>query len=473
MRCAAGCLLAVGGSVAQEPVPPPSGSEAAALAPLPQDAPLVLRFRVVGRSEPLPTEPDEVLPPPTEFDDVITLGLDARRFYVESTAGRHVYDREARRVYQLAEDGRTYREQSFFWTPDYLTAELVDRIGASHLMGKVGVRDRAFDTFHMEALFRGRVPDSEVQVVPRQLDGGLVEFATGGEPVAGWLPSDEPVAEELRASFACFLSRKARLHPVIQGAVVASGTVPRVLEFRNYNLGLRLDARWDLVDVARGAVPEDGWLGAGERRAVREVISLEPLTQVMSLARGDRRPGAAEAQPVEARELQKQAAAAASAGRPLDAFLLQMEATLQSGVRPELGPRELFGDGGVDERTRGFLQAMEQSRGEEAAAAAAWFAEFGRAGLTRPHMVDLFASTAMARAGDLEGAEAALMAVLRANPWLAAAYKDLGDLLRRRLDMVRAWQCYDVGRELAPRHEIFEPVRALERELLADRPTFF
>jgi len=438
------------------------------------DAALVLRYRVIGRSTPQASTPEEVVAAPTDFEHEVTVGLEADGFYVEGPDGRRIYDRAARRILALTADRRTYTEESFFWTPDFLTAQFVDRIGAASLMGQVGVADPAFSPFHMEALFRAQIPGQAVEVVPRPKgDDGFVEFVSGGESVAGWQPSDIAVPESLRPSFTCFLSRKARLHPAIQGVVVASGTAPGVLEFRNYNVGVRLDARWELEAAERGQRPDGGWLVHAGVEAVRDLSSLEPLQHRLYFARGDLLPRPGGATRPDPSDLVRRARSAAARGDGLDAFLMVMEASLQSGDRPALGPADLFGARGADPRTQGFLQAMERSQGETAAGAAAWFQSFDRAGLTRPHMVDVFLASALRAAGDLPGAEAALLSALGANPWLAAAYKDLGDVYRRRMDMLRAWQCYDAGRALAPGHEIFAPVESLQRELLRDRATFF
>lgn len=73
----------------------------------------------------------------------------------------------------------------------------------------------------------------------------------------------------------------------------------------------------------------------------------------------------------------------------------------------------------------------------------------------------------------LSAAKPMFVSVLRSNPWLAGAYKDLGDLLFRQFDMGRAWRSWDAGRHIAPQLGIFSPVTQFEKNLQQQHPEYF
>ncbi|NYE60909.1 hypothetical protein FHW58_002061 [Duganella sp. 1224] len=76
-------------------------------------------------------------------------------------------------------------------------------------------------------------------------------------------------------------------------------------------------------------------------------------------------------------------------------------------------------------------------------------------------------------AGEATSLALLFAAVNPANPVLAGAYKDLGDLLLMQYDSVQAWRSWDAGRRLAPALSNFAPVNKFEADLLAQHPEFF
>jgi hypothetical protein len=72
-----------------------------------------------------------------------------------------------------------------------------------------------------------------------------------------------------------------------------------------------------------------------------------------------------------------------------------------------------------------------------------------------------------------EGGERLFMEVLQANPVLAGAYKDLGDLLLMQYDSPRAWRSWDTGRRLALGFVNFEAVNKFEASMVAQHPEYF
>ncbi|MET0319566.1 MAG: hypothetical protein ABW069_02460, partial [Duganella sp.] len=89
------------------------------------------------------------------------------------------------------------------------------------------------------------------------------------------------------------------------------------------------------------------------------------------------------------------------------------------------------------------------------------------------YMLKLFEANNRRQLGQTQESLQLFGEVLAANPALAGAYKDLGDLLLTRFDSARAWRSWDIGRALAPDVVNFEPVTKLEQELVQRHPEFF
>jgi hypothetical protein len=88
-------------------------------------------------------------------------------------------------------------------------------------------------------------------------------------------------------------------------------------------------------------------------------------------------------------------------------------------------------------------------------------------------MIDLFIANDRATLGDRQGAIAGLVAVLQAHPFIAGAYKDLGDNLLLAYEAPQAWRSWDLGRRIAPTFHNFKAVGEFEERLAAQHPEYF
>jgi hypothetical protein len=91
----------------------------------------------------------------------------------------------------------------------------------------------------------------------------------------------------------------------------------------------------------------------------------------------------------------------------------------------------------------------------------------------KAYVLMLFEANDRARIGDTKSARQLFLDALQENPFLAGAYKDLGDLLLMGYDMPRAWRCWDAGRRIAPQFSNFAAVNRFEKTLVAEQPQYF
>ena len=91
----------------------------------------------------------------------------------------------------------------------------------------------------------------------------------------------------------------------------------------------------------------------------------------------------------------------------------------------------------------------------------------------KAYVLGIFEANHHSRVGRPADASALFVAALRANPYIAGAWKDLGDLRFGQFMVAEAWICWDTGRKIAPEFENFRPVTQFEERLVRDHPEYF
>jgi tetratricopeptide (TPR) repeat protein len=120
-----------------------------------------------------------------------------------------------------------------------------------------------------------------------------------------------------------------------------------------------------------------------------------------------------------------------------------------------------------------FISAMQAESEAELRNAITTFVDLRSKASTNSFLLKLYEATCRRRLLDFDKASKLFLEVLKANPALASAYKDLGDLLYIRYDTPRAWRCWDIGRRLAPQFKYFGPLSEYEKSLVEKFPEYF
>jgi hypothetical protein len=74
---------------------------------------------------------------------------------------------------------------------------------------------------------------------------------------------------------------------------------------------------------------------------------------------------------------------------------------------------------------------------------------------------------------EIQESRGLLIEALEVNPFLAVAYKDVGDIYLGEYDGRRAWRCWEAARRIAPNHEAVKQVDKLEEMLANEHPDYF
>lgn len=160
-------------------------------------------------------------------------------------------------------------------------------------------------------------------------------------------------------------------------------------------------------------------------------------------------------------------------GRGLDAFLGFYEWTLMTGEAPAPLTAEQKQLIQGNDAVRRLTVALSAKSKDDLTQAIADLADIGKSTTTKAHVLWIFEANNRAMLGDRKAAQQLFVEVLKSNPYIAGAYKDLGDTLFVGYDTPRAWRCWDIGRKMAPGFANFRAIQQFESSLAARHPEFF
>ena len=402
----------------------------------------------------------------------VTLG--AESFTIEPREGggpSTAYDLGGRRILRIDREAGTYTEMSLFGEVGFRAAEFQNRLELRDVLEAgldvAGARQQAVASFAptlLEHRFSIDAPDLGGPIERRD-EGGVATFSWDGRTL---LTFEGEVAESGRASaegFATFLRYRAGGHPEALDAIGSLGNIPA---------RVRVVLR-DVESLER----------TFEVRSVREVptapIALEGLTLVSTFGEArpldDRIGRALEELPDEAdrraAEIAERTRTAADRDEAIPAMLGFLEHQLQTGTPvPNLDVaaiRRLA----AEEDVRRILQSLQPPDAESGRAALETLETLGDAEGDSRHVLKIFRANIHGNFGELDEAEDLFLDALDENPFLAGAWKDLGDIYYRRFAMPDAWRCWDLGRRINPDFPTFEMIDDRERSLRERLPDYF
>lgn len=167
--------------------------------------------------------------------------------------------------------------------------------------------------------------------------------------------------------------------------------------------------------------------------------------------------------------------AARADGRYDEAVLLCLEYAMQNGPLPpgidSLAP--FMGDPGA-QAIMACVAGQRQVRNEADAHTLIGSIRALRGHfVAKRHVLMMLEAHLYAAIEAYDQAERLYREIVSCNRYLAAVYKDLGDLFAGRFDMDRAWRCWQLARHLAPQHQRLDGVNRRESKLRAAHPEYF
>lgn len=385
--------------------------------------------------------------------------------YIAASSAQHttVYDFQRRRRLVLDDARRSYVDHSLYDVAGGRGAELLNRKHLAGAMGAAGLQDA----------MPGALADAHVLAVTQATLPSPVESADGtgwndgaGQPMArrGTVLL-EAGADDVRA-YAQLLRYTVGGHPQILAALAAGKGIPQqvVFSFRHpWGESTRTVTVKTVQTLPRQPTYDlSGW----QQRSTPDASRMDELLDRAAVLDADA-VGAAR------KRTQAQADDAWRAGRVFEAYLGTLEFHLMSGLPMERFAPQQLEQLRADAAVQRLNRIMAARSKEQVAQAVGQFAGLQQAAGPKAHVLKIFEANNRAQLGEPDAAMRLFAEVLQANPALAGAYKDLGDVFFMRYDAARAWRCWDAGRRIAPDFPNFRKVTEFERRLAADFPEYF
>lgn len=424
-------------------------SAAPALAVLSFDMSVATRYTVAAHGDNPP--PDEI----TQYKVVL-----GERYISVSTPGEStIYDFASRRRYQVDLASASYVDYSLFDGVGQRTSELRNRhwIAATLRKAEVGpVFDPVFDEHNFSLTAPGRKL-SETQ------ESGVTMLAVDGNPLAQIPAGGTSIGAGDAAQFERMLRYRFGGHPLVLARLARDKRVPAGFVMLHKQIG-RSQARTYTISALQHSAPA----GYDLKPYAARTAQGNEIDQLLDKAQANAAPPTAASR----QAFEAEVAQAFADKRIFDAMLGMAEWTFVSGaaMTPSAQQAALMR---ADPAIRAYAQVRRYKSKADLEAAIAQMQELRNATTRKQHMVMLFEANLRARLGDVRGALPLYASVLRANPALAGAYKDMGDALYQSYDSARAWRSWDAGRRMAPALDLFEAVNRHEQVLVREHPEYF
>lgn len=397
-------------------------------------------------------------PPPDEIKQYkVVLG---ERYISVSTAGEStIYDFASRRRYQIDLASATYVDYSLFDVAGFRKSELSNREGIAKMLRMaeaVPVFDPVFDEHNLSLAAPGRT-------LSESKEAGAIVLAVDGNPLAHIPPGGTSIGASDAAQFERMLRYSFGGHPLVLARLSRDKRVPAGFVMHHKRIGYS-EARTYTIGALRHSAPASYDLKPYTPGTVRG----NEIDQLLDKAQANAGPpSAATRQAFEA-----EIAQAFAEKRAFDGMLSMSEWSFVGGepMKPSAQQVAMLR---ADPATQAYMGAMRDKSKAGLKAAIARMQELRKASTRKQHIVMLFEANLRGQLGDVNGALPLYVSVLRANPALAGAYKDMGDALYRGYDMARAWRSWDAGRRMAPALGLFKQVNQHEQILLREHPEYF
>jgi hypothetical protein len=298
-----------------------------------------------------------------------------------------------------------------------------------------------------------------------------------GEDVANFRLSNTTLDPREAAGFVHFLLSYTSLHPVIVKALNEAGRLPAYFAYAYSRGGQRGGDIWTLKSFERvsGTYP----LPADYRPEARiDSPAVNPLMPRMLDAIAKR------SAPRSLASLRGAFENALTQPQLLQAYLFYLEMLLQYGQGALACPEgaghctpstQIAAKLSVDPGVASLLEASKAEAAGDLKRALELRLAVKHDGLSDSYVLDDLVGNTYAENGDYVSAVPLIARAVAGNPFIAAYYKDLGDVFAGDFDSFNAWILYDLARALpgGENAPVVDGVTANERALAAAYPQFF
>jgi hypothetical protein len=375
-----------------------------------------------------------------------------------------VYDFERRRRYVLDEAAKTYDEYSLYDVLGFRELELRNRAVVRKMVASTNI-DRPLPT-ELEDEHELSVQGAAPHTVDVRTEGADQVYSSGDVALLSHGKDVTPVSPADAARFVQYLRYTFSGHPAVLAALQKQQAIPARITytFRPVWGSGSIDVRIGAVRQA-DAPPTFTLAGYAPRQPSGEAVTLEDMVDRAWATRGALATRAVRPNADMPAGLREQ--------RPFDAFLAVTEYRVAGVAIPPLSDEQkqaLLNDPDMQQLSK----ALAAKTPEELRQAVATLQGLRtQAAPAQRYLLGLFEANDHVMLREAPAAATLYVDVLRANPALAGAYKDIGDFYYMRFDTQRAWRSWAIARALAPLWPTLDAITVRERGLATRFPEYF
>ncbi|NHZ62143.1 hypothetical protein [Massilia genomosp. 1] len=396
-------------------------------------------------------------PPPDDIKQYkVVLG---ERYVSVSAAGESmIYDFAQRRRYRVDLASASYVDYSLFDGIGFRKPELLHRAVLGENLRKAGVGpvfDPVFDEHNLSLTAAGRK-------LSESTEAGATVLAVDGNPLARIPAGGTSISASDAAQFERMMRYRFGGHALVLARLSGEKRVPAGFVMHHKQIGYS-EARTYTISALVHSAPASYDLKPYTARTAQG----NEIDQLLDKAQANAAPASAAVK----QAFEAEIAQAFAEKRIFDALLGMAEWSFTSGVqvKPSAEQMALFR---ADPTIQAYRAIRYKTRAE-LETTVAQMQELRKSTTRKQHIVMLFEANMRAKLGDVRGALPLYASVLRVNPGLAGAYKDMGDALHLAYESPRAWRSWDAGRRMAPALDLFKAVNRHEQNLLREHPEYF
>jgi hypothetical protein len=388
--------------------------------------------------------------------------LGERHMSVTTANAAVIYDFASKRRYEVDLKAATYVDYSLFDSVGFRVMEVRNRQTLGRVMASAKIDQKMFDpVFDEQSL---SVLSDTGRTLGEGAEGADTVLSVDGKALMRIAPGGAEVSASEAAAFTRYVRYQFGGHPLVVARLAALRRVPSRFIMYYADAGGAQTRTFTVTGLAPVDAP-----GYDMAKYTARAGGADEIDQLLDRARNTRWPTHEQSR----LKLEEEMSAAFADKRPLDAMLGAIELNLMTGAPMAPFPADRLPMIQADPSVRALAGTMKPQDKAGLGAAVRVLQSLRPQTMRKRHMLQLFEANNRVKLGERAAALELFAAVLRANPALAGAYKDLGDVLFLGFDMPRAWRAWDQGRRIAPRLNLFEAVDQFEQKLVREHPEYF
>ena len=399
---------------------------------------------------------------PADQNSQLEVTLADRMLTVRNAGRSTIYDFVNRKRIETSDIDHTRVDYSLFDTVGFRVLEVQNRIGLDKMMAAAKVGHEPLDVVNLQHMFS--VTDHPGTPLEARSNGVERSYVNGTTVLFRESVAATEVTAAQARMFAQFVRYIVGGHPQILAELAASNAIPERLVLQGHEI---TDVTMTLV-VAGVRSVDDAPIDLSRYHTRPSASDADPLDRLLDRATAL---GAQDLEQARRKNIEKRATASRD-GRAFDHFLALMEWNQMNG-----GPLTMTAEERTafqnDPSSMKLATALAAKSKEQITAALPVMVELKASAPSQVYLLELFEANDRRLLGDGKAGRELLTSALIVNPFLAGAWKDLGDAVLMTFDTPRAWRCWDVGRSIAPKFQTFEAIDRVEQSLAAGHPEYF